>query len=149
MMKKMILPMLAACMMMVGCDDGAHVRTSYYTVQPNQWNQSVQLFDDNTYVTDYYYSQWQNEDITWDVIEDGVVLVYYIDDNGRDNILPYTEYNRMVDTAGNVTYYQERIEYDIEPGVITFKIKDSDFETAESMSNIGPMNFKVSTISNW
>ena len=148
-MKKMILPMLAACFLMLGCDDGAHVRTSYYTVQPNQWDKSVQLFDDGTYVTDYYYSQWQNEDITWEVIEDGVVLVYYIDDAGRDNILPYTEYNRLVDTAGNVTYYQERIEYDIEPGIITFKIKDSDFETANSMANIGPMNFKVSTISNW
>lgn len=136
-------------MMMWGCDDGAHVRTTYYTVQPNQWERNVVLYDNGTYETDYYYSQWQNEDITWDVMENGVVLVYYIDDAGRDNILPYTLYNRQVDTAGAVTYYQERIEYDIEPGIVTFKIKDSDFGTEQSMAGIVPMQFKVSTISNW
>ena len=141
--------MIVAFVMLAGCEEGAHVRTVYYEVQPNQWDQSVMLYEDGTYVVDYYYSQWQNVDITHDVIDNGVVLVYYIDAEGRDNLLPYTFYNREVDTAGNVSYYQERIEYDVEPGIITFKIKDSDFGTTQSMANIGPMQFKVSTISNW
>ena len=69
-------------------------------------------------------------------------MAYYIDDDNRDNMLPYTIY--LKDDAG--AFWQERIEFDIERGVITFKIKDTDFNTAQSMANIGTMKFKVSVI---
>ena len=75
----------------------------------------------------------------------GVVMAYYLDNDGRDNILPYTLY--FTDDAG--VPYQERFEYDIEPGKITFKIKDTDFNTQASMANIGTMKFKVSVIRNF
>ena len=144
-MKKLLLPMLAAFVMLTGCGEKARVITSYYTVNPSQWEAAVTLNADNTYTTDYYYSEWENIDIDEEVIMNGVVMAYYIDGNGRDNILPYTLYF----TDDNGTPYQERIEYDIEQGRITFKIKDTDFNTAESMANIGTMKFKVSVIRNF
>lgn len=146
-MKKFILPMLAAFMLLTGCSEKASVITSYYTVNKNQWEPATTLNADNTYTINYYYSTWENIDITPDVIDNGVVLAYYLENDGgvtRDNLLPYTLY--FLDDNG--VPYQERIEYDIEPGKITFKIKDTDFNTAISMANIETMNFKVSVIRN-
>lgn len=137
--------MLAAFVMLTGCGEKARVITSYYTVNPSQWEAAVTLNADNTYTTDYYYSEWENIDIDEEVIMNGVVMAYYIDGNGRDNILPYTLYF----TNDNGVHYQERIEYDIEQGRVTFKIKDTDFNTAQSMANIGTMKFKVSVIRNF
>ena len=144
-MKKLLLPMLAAFVMLTGCGEKARVITSYYTVNPSQWEAAVTLNADNTYTTDYYYSEWENIDIDEEVIMNGVVMAYYIDGNGRDNILPYTLYF----TDDNGEPYQERIEYDIEQGRVTFKIKDTDFNTAASMENVGTMKFKVSVIRNF
>lgn len=144
-MKKFILPMLAAFVMLTGCSEKARVITSYYTVNSNQWEPATTLNDDGTYTVNYYYSAWENIDITPDVIDNGVVLAYFIDADGRDNLLPYTMYFVGDDGAP----YQERIEFDIEAGKITFKIKDTDFNTAASMQNIGTMNFKVSVIRNF
>ena len=144
-MKKFILPMLAAFLLLTGCGEKARVITSYYKVQPNQWEQAYTLNDDGTYTVNYYYSTWENIDITPEVMDNGVVLAYYIDNDGRDNQLPYTLY--FLDDNG--VPYQERIEFDIEAGKITFKIKDTDFNTAISMQNIGTMNFKVSAIGNF
>lgn len=144
-MKKLILPILAAFVMLTGCSEKARVITSYYTVNPNQWEYATTLNSDRTYTIDYAYSAWENIDIDEEVIMNGVVMAYYIDDSGRDNILPYTLYF----TDDNGIPYQERIEYDIEQGRITFKIKDTDFNTDQSMANIGTMKFKVSVIRNF
>ena len=144
-MKKFILPMLAAFVMLTGCSEKARVITSYYTVEKNQWEPATTLNPDGTYTINYYYSSWENIDITPDVIEEGVVLAYFLDADGRDNPLPYTLH--FVDNNGE--YYQELIEFDIETGKITFKIKDTDFNTAQSMNDIGTMKFKVSVIGNF
>ncbi len=144
-MKKFILPMLAAFVLLTGCTEKARVMTSYYTVHPYEWEQSITTYNDGTYDVNYYYSEWENIDITREVYDNGVVLAYYIDDSHRDNPLPYTLY--LKDDQGNL--YQERIEFDVELGKITFKIKDNDFQTAVSMSNIGDMKFKVSCIGNF
>ena len=143
-MKKFLLPIIASVLLLAGCSEKAHIITHYYTVNSNQWERSITTYEDGTYTTNYYYSTWENSDITPDVINDGVVLVYYLDNDGRDNILPYTLY-----LSDNGVNYQERIEYDIEPGKITFKIKDSDFNTDQSMQQIGTMKFKVSVIANF
>ena len=144
-MKKFILPMLAAFVLLTGCGEKARVITSYYTVKANQWEPSIDLSADGSATVNYYYSIWENIDIDDEVIMNGVVMAYYLDDDGRDNILPYTLY--FVDDNG--VPFQERIEYDIEPGKITFKIKDTDFNTQASMANIGTMKFKVSVIRNF
>ncbi len=144
-MKKLLLPLIAMFLMLSGCGEKAHVITSYYKVNSNQWEASVTLNNDGTYTTNYYYSEWENIDITPDVINEGVVLVYYIDDDNRDNILPYTLY-----FTDNGVPYQERIEYDVERGKITFKVKTSDFgPTSMNTNPNNPMRFKVCVIRNY
>lgn len=145
-MKKFILPMLAAFILLTGCGEKARVITSYYTVSPSQWEYSMTVDPVTRIATvDYAYSTWENIDIDEEVIMNGVVMVYFIDENSRDNILPYTLYK----SDDNGVLYQERMEYDIELGKITFKIKDSDFQTMMSMANIGTLKFKVSVIRNF
>ena len=141
-MKKFILPMLAAFILLTGCGEKARVITSYYTVSPSQWEYSMTVDPVTRIATvDYAYSTWENIDIDEEVIMNGVVMVYFIDENSRDNILPYTLYK----SDDNGVLYQERMEYDIELG----KIKDSDFQTMMSMANIGTLKFKVSVIRNF
>lgn len=119
---------------------GARITTAYYTVQPYQWVTNANI--------DYYYSTWENADITPDVIDNGVVLVYYIDADKRDNILPYLLPYETPD--GNL--YMENIRYDIETGAISFIIQDSDFGTDQTMRSITEngtvFQFKVSVIRN-
>ena len=141
-MKKLFLPIIAAVLLFSGCQERSRVMTSYYKVDSNDWSVLSTMNADSTYTVQYVYSSWENYDITPEVIEGGVVLVYYIDEDGRDNILPYTLY--YLDENG--VPYQERFEYDIEPGIITFKFKDTDFQTLESLANIGTKYFKVSVI---
>lgn len=145
-MKKLILPMLAAFVLLTGCSEKARVITSYYTVNPNQWEYAMTVDPTTSLATvNYAYSTWEDIDIDEEVIMRGVVMAYLIEGGQPDNQLPYTLY--MQDDNGNL--YQERIEYDIEPGKITFKIKDNDFQTMQSMQNIGTLKFKVSVIRNF
>ncbi len=147
-MKKFLLPMLATFVLLCGCSEKARVITSYYTVNPNQWEASITTYNDGTYITNYYYSQWENVDITPDVIDNGVVLVYYLNEDGYDQLLPYTQYFQGTDDDGETIHWSTRMEYDIQNGVITFVLKDSDFNTAQTMSNLGTLKFKVSVIRN-
>lgn len=148
-MKKLILPLLASMFLLAGCSEKARVVTSYYTVHPGQWNPKTVLYDDGTYDIDYYYASFENVDIDREVIDNGVVIAYYLDKEGHDNMLPYTLYFKLDDGQGGSVFYQERIEFDIEHKVITFKIKDNDFNTAQSIEKIGDLQFKVCAISNF
>ena len=140
-MKKLLLLMIASLLLFCGCTEKTRVITSYYEVTKSQWEPNITIYSDNTYEVNYYYSTWENVDITNGVINEGAVLVYYLDGT-HDQMLPYTLY--LHDDQGNL--YQERIEFDVEPGVIRFKIKDNDFQTASSIDNIGTMKFKVTVI---
>ena len=144
-MKKFLLPLVAMVMLLAGCSEKARVITSYYTVQPDKWQVATAVDGSNNLYVDYVYSTRENIDITPEVIDNGVVLVYMIDKDGRDNLLPYTFY--FTDANGN--NYQERFEYDVQTGLITFKFKDSDFNTYQSLQNIGTLEFKVSVIGNF
>lgn len=146
-MKKIILPIIAAILLFAGCREKAHIVTNYYTVSADQWYATP----DDSQNPDYIYSSWYNVDITPEVINEGVVLAYFIDEDGRDNLLPYTIYH--IDDNG--IPYQERIEYDVEfnqhegCGMITFKMKATDFQILQTLTNMGDMLFKVSVISNY
>ncbi|MBP5326827.1 MAG: hypothetical protein J6Y98_02805 [Bacteroidales bacterium] len=144
-MKKFLLPLIALVMLLAGCSEKARVITSYYTVQPNKWQLATAVDGSGNLYVDYAYSTWENIDITPEVIDNGVVLVYMIDQDGRDNLLPYTFY--FTDPTGK--NYQERFEFDVQTGLITFKFKDSDFNTTQSLQNIGTLEFKVSVIGNF
>lgn len=147
-MKKLLLPLIAMVVLLSGCGEKAHVLTRYYNVHSDQWDTAITTFDDGTYQTNYYYSEWENIDITPDVIDGGVVLVYYIDEDNRDNLLPFTiNHDAYYDDNGNLRDYQERIEYDIERGKVTFKICPTDFGAADI--NKDAMRFKVCVIRNY
>jgi hypothetical protein len=72
------------------------------------------------------------------VIEDGIVVAYYIDGDGRDNMLPYLLPYR--DDSTDELYY-ENVRFDMSQGKITFIIEDSDFYHA-TVNHL--MKFKVS-----
>lgn len=135
-MRKLLLPLVALILLTAGCEKN-HVFTYYYTVKPNQW-EAPRDANGNYDLNSYRYSCWQNADITYDVIDNGFVLAYYCAPTHLDEMLPYTIYYN-----DNGYYYQQRIEFDIEPGFIYFILKDTDFGIDNSMQNIGPMEFKV------
>lgn len=136
-MRKFILALAVLPFLMAGCgkETIVHVHQGcvesfYIDVYPNHW------VDD--YDLPYIYASFSAPEITPDVIEDGIVVAYYIDGDGRDNMLPYLLPYR----DGNTDYlYYENVRFDMSPGEITFIIEDSDFEHANVVS---PMKFKVS-----
>ncbi|MBQ9474054.1 MAG: hypothetical protein IJU81_06560 [Bacteroidales bacterium] len=148
-MKKYLLPLLAAAVVLLaGCSNKTRVITSYYNVGPNQWDAHLNDNGDGTFTPDYYYSEWTNEDITPEVVENGYVLVYYVDGAGRDNQLPYVlpYYDEDQDA-----YYMENIRFDVKEGRIRFIIEDSDFGTYNSVQFIQQkertLQFKVCCVS--
>ena len=136
-MRKFILALAVLPFLMTGCtkETIVHVHQGcvesfYIDVYPNHW------VDD--YGLPYIYATFSAPEITPNVIEDGIVVAYYIDENGRDNMLPYLLPYRDGNTDN---LYYENVRFDMSPGEITFIIEDSDFEHASVMS---AMKFKVS-----
>lgn len=142
-MKRILLALSMAMLVFAttGCKKDVRMYTSYYTVEPKHWVSANNL--------DYSYAPFENENITTDVIENGCVLVYLVDSDGRDNPLPY-EIFRQDNSTDN--YYSETFSYDasVENGVgtITFKFEASDFDNAASLSQIGNTLFKVCVLEN-
>ena len=71
----------------------------------------------------YVYQNFIFDEINFDVLENGAVLVYLVDGDGRDNILPYVfpvenEYRELL---------MQNIRYDVEEGVLTIIIEWQDF----------------------
>jgi hypothetical protein len=118
--------------------------TWYYNVKQSEWVPHVILNADQTYTTDFFYAAFRNEDITEDVLINGAVFVYFIDEDGRDNLLPYEKY-----LLGGYGPYQEMLEYQIENGVITFILKSTDFQIDQTVDNLGTLKFKVVVLSSY
>ena len=140
-MKKILFTICMAMLIFAatGCKKDVHMTTYYYTVEQNQWQTANNI--------DYYYAAFENVDITKNVIENGCVLVYLVDADQRDNPMPCEIYHSW-DNNGVTSYYSDHFTFDAEVGVITFKFQSSDFSTAQSLSNIGRMVFKVCTLEN-
>lgn len=150
-MKKILLSAVAAIALFSGCTkeyityttcdhDFAAVDTYYITIEPNQWhNLPAPPNGDGPYI----YSTYNLPAITSYVIEQGVVLSYVIE-NGRDNLLPYLRpwgFNQFNEP------YSQNVRFDLETGKITFIIEasDMDFPNTPTLA----MEFKVSVIQNW
>ena len=136
-MRKFILALAVLPFLMSGCtkETIVHVHQGcvesfYIDVYPRDW-----VDDPNC---TYIYAPFSTNKINSDVINNGIVVVYYIDESGRDNMLPYLLPLR--DNNTNELYY-ENLRFDMSPGKITFIIEDSDFYHA-TVSR--PMKFKVS-----
>lgn len=136
-MRKLILTLSILPCLLAGCtkETIVHVHEGcvesfYIDVYPNNWVDDPGL--------SYIYATFNAPEITPGVIENGIVVAYYIDSDGRDNMLPYLLPYRDA-TTGEL--YYENIRFDMSPGEITFIIEDSDFYHATVSS---PMKFKVS-----
>lgn len=113
---------------------GVQMKTHYYTVTPDKWVSNNDL--------DYLYAAYEDVDINASVIENGCVIAYFVDADGRDNPMPYEIYCSYEEN-GNILYYSDTFTYDVEQGIITFKFEASDFDNASSIAKYGNMQFKV------
>jgi hypothetical protein len=115
---------------------GSDINVSYYTVGYNKWTK--ESTGPNTW--QYYYSI-KNKDITNDVMDNGAVLAYFIDEAyGSDTPLPYTF--TVSDTHHNVM--TQNIRYEVKSGYITFIVEWSDGGEYDILEDY---EFKVCVIS--
>lgn len=139
-MRKIIIALLIAIpCLMTSCikEEDVHihnygiVKTFYIDVYSNHWVDRNDL--------PYIYASFSAPEITKEVIDNGIVVAYFIDADGRDNMLPYLlpYYDENIND-----YYYENIRFDVSRGEITFIIEDSDFDHANIPSH---MRFKVAT----
>ncbi len=142
-MKRFLFPVIAMLLLFAtsSCEKsfvGPAISTHYYTVQPTQWVTNPQV--------GYYYATFNDADITNNAIDNGMVMVYYLNKDGNacyDQPLPFIYYN----VDGDV-YWEEQFSYDLNPGQVTFKFSCSDFNLEESLAYVQPMEFKVVVIQN-
>lgn len=137
-MRKFILALAVLPFLLAGCTKETIVQhvyqgcveSFYIDVEPRHWV-------DNPGLT-YIYATFVAPEITADVINNGIVVAYYIDGDGRDNMLPYLLPYRDGNTG---SLYYENVRFDMSQGQITFIIQDSDFYPA-TVNHL--MKFKVS-----
>ncbi len=150
-MKKIFLFAVATMLMFSGCGpdeyyitcehDYAAIETHYVPVNYTLWadEPSFNNGGDGPYI---FYTHNMPE-ITNEVIENGVVLIYLIE-NGRDNILPYLR------PWGINTFdepFSQNVRFNIEKGKITFIIEASDLDFPNYP--VGTLEFKVVILQNF
>ena len=140
-MKKIVFPVLAA-LLLSGCDrhetyetyeivkEGTDMFVDYVTAKGNEWLDSGTESQPGFYV----YQEFKFPEVTTEVLEKGAVLVYLVDADGRDNILPYVF---PVDNGHELI--MQNIRYDVEAGKVTMAIEWQDFRKY----NQGDYEFKV------
>jgi len=113
------------------------VEVSYITIRPENWVTSGEEGSENCYM----YAEVECTLITQNIINDGVVLAYYVDADNRDNVLPYIQ--SYLPEAPSTDMVIETFRYDAEVGKITFIIQNSDYSFHE---RLGDIQFKIATI---
>ena len=140
-MKKALIALISCMFLLCGCsferyEMGSDINVSYYTVGYNKWTK--ESTGPNTW--QYYYSI-KNKDITNDVMDNGAVLAYFIEEAyGSDTPLPYTF--TVSDTHHNVM--TQNIRYEVKSGYITFIVEWSDGGEYDILQDY---EFKVCVIS--
>lgn len=142
-MKKILFSLFALVFLLTGCKkdpdvyvtnitnitEGTTVYTEYPVINRTDWTE----YDENgDGVVDYIYASYENEYIDEDLINNSFVIVYWIDDMGRDVALPYPY--KYYSTDGNVTKeHTAIIRYDVEQNYSNFMIEalDGDYYTLE------------------
>lgn len=113
------------------------VEVSYITIKPENWVTSGEEGSENCYM----YAEVECLLITQNVINDGVVLAYYVDADDRDNVLPYIQ--SYLPEAPSTDVITEIFRFDAEVGKIKFTIQDSDYLFHERLMDI---QFKIIVI---
>ncbi|MCF0211682.1 MAG: hypothetical protein HUK17_02135 [Bacteroidales bacterium] len=114
---KLILPLVAVVILLAGCGREVELTTTYFTVKPGDWQSNG---------TSYAYAECPFPELTENVIQGGAVMVYFIDQNGYDNQLPYLlpYYETLED--GSEGLFFENVRYDLKAGFITFIVQQND-----------------------
>ena len=129
-MKKSFLSIVAASLMLCGCHihqdyetyeiikQGTDMFVDYIDAQGNKWEQSGTYGKPGYYI----YQEYEFPEITQNVLDNGAVLVYLVDADGRDNILPYVFH---FDNGSELV--MQNIRFDVEKGILTLIIEWQDF----------------------
>ena len=129
-MKKIFVPVIAASLLLSGCTFHEHYDTyevvqqgtdmfvDYIDAKGQDWKLSGTEGQPGCYV----YQEFRFDEITDAVLENGAVLVYLVDADGRDNILPYVF---PVDNGQELI--MQNIRFDVEKGILTIVIEWQDF----------------------
>ncbi len=117
----------AGCSYEVGVD----MEVIYIDAKKNNWQISGKEGEEGC----YQFQEFKFPEITNAVLNEGAVLVYYIDKEGRDNMLPLV----LPYDEGRETVI-ETIRFDCEKGYLTLIIESSDFMAVPSSRDI---RFKV------
>lgn len=97
---------------------GDSFSTQYIVADKHDWR----INGEAGYEDCYLYQTFDVSEIDGKVMEDGAVLVYLVDADNRDNILPLM---RPYDDV--IPFVYENIRYDVEVGELTVIIESSDF----------------------
>lgn len=126
-MKKIFIPVVAALLLLCGCDinntyetyeivkQGTDMKVIYIDALKGDWLPSGTEGDPGFYI----YQEYFFDEITDYVLDKGAVLVYLVDGDGRDNILPYVF---PVDNGHDLL--MQNIRYDVCRDRVNVKGKD-------------------------
>lgn len=130
-MKKIFIPVIAASLLLSGCTFHEHYDTyevvqqgtdmfvDYVEAKGNEWILSGTEGQPGCYV----YQEFKFPEITQNVLENGAVLVYLVDSDDRDNILPY-----VFPVDNGYELIMQNIRFDVEKGILTIIIEWQDFK---------------------
>ena len=129
-MKKLSLLLVAAVpLLFTGCDIHEHYETyevvgselfvDYIDVNGSDWL----LYGVEGQPGCYVYQEFRFDEINQKVLNGGAVLVYLVDADNRDNILPYVF---PVDNGHELI--MQNIRYEVELGILTIVIEWQDFK---------------------
>ncbi len=130
-MKKILFPIVLSAFFLSGCDvyrtyetievvkQGTDMFVDYIDAAGADWKLSGIEGQPGCYV----YQEFRFDEITSDVLNNGAVLVYLVDAENRDNILPYVF---PVDNGKELI--MQNIRFDVEKGILTLIIEWQDFK---------------------
>ena len=129
-MKKIFVPVIAT-LLLSACDihetyetyeivkEGTDMFVDYVDAYGEDWLSSGKPVGEPGF---YIYQEFQFNEVDDNVLNNGAVLVYLVDADGRDNILPYVF---PVDNGHELI--MQNIRYDVEKGKVTIIIEWQDF----------------------
>lgn len=131
-MKQFAIILTLASLSLMGCGDvyktvqeyeiikqGTDLFTDYIDARNADWKLSGREGNPGCYL----YQEYKFDEITDRVLESGAVLVYLVDGDGRDNILPYV---LPFDNGREIV--MQNIRFDVERGILTLIIEWQDFK---------------------
>lgn len=143
-MKKIYLLLLSVLFLFSGCDihtteivkPGVDIFHDYIDVNAEDWKASGRVGEPGYYV----YQEFSFQEITNKVLREGAVLVYLVDGDNRDNMLPYVF---PFDNGRNII--MENIRFEAEKDRLALVIEWQDF--GDYRKDLNNMRFKVCILS--